>query len=299
MEAIADWLDVTFSPDSNPRDELRLFLRNIGFETDSYVHDRELWTPSDPSFRGVLISELKPNSHVRISCSGGSLAYLREISQFTNFLALLSDYPHRVTRLDAAYDVHEDAPKLLRSLRRKYPRECSLNRQRPLRCHYLTTARPDGQISGTMYVGHRSRGRVTARVYDKMLEALEKRSELISPTTRYELTFRDGLASLWDALKPTAIFWHHSGALLSPPDSPPVWVPDATEGWHYERPSVLPAVQLSRLVSDSSDLSVLLSLADELGKEGRNLLAHELLKRLGVRPRGQYFEKESTYGKAV
>lgn len=293
MDVFCDWLDVTFSPTSNPREELRLLLRNLGYITDSFATDREMWMPPDPSFRGCLISEVKNNSHARISVSGGFLHFLRHSGQLQNFLALMSDYPHRVTRLDAAVDVFEDAPKILRSLRRKYPRSCHLNRQRSTRCHYLLSSRDDGQLSGTMYVGHRSRARVTARVYDKSLEALEKRSELLPPTTRYELTFRDGLASLWDALNPSGIFWAHATALLSPPAVVPEWIPDRDGGWSYQRPSVLPAVQLRDLVSFSSDLNKMLSLADELGLEGKNLLMHELAKRVGVSHAGHYFERIS------
>jgi len=291
MQAIADWLDVTFSPTSNPRAELRLFLGNLGFTCQDYSTFREVWFP--PNARGALVSELKQNSFARVSASGGALQSLRDLYEFKNFLALLSDNPHRVTRLDAAYDVHRDAAAVLSDLSAKYPRELSLSRQRAMRCHYLLSARADGLRSGTMYVGHRSQARVTARVYDKALEALEKRGEYLPPTTRYEITFKREIASLWDALDPTPIFWAHASALLPVPGDAPAWTPDIGEGWSYSRPEVLPAVRMARTVSESSDLTMLLELADALGKEGRNSLMHLLAKRIGVEHKGHYFAKVS------
>ena len=291
MTVIADWLDVTYSPESNPRDEIRLFLGNLGYSCQDYSSDREMWKHGE--FDGILISQLKSGSFARLSASGGVLSHLREIGHFKNYLALLSDYPHRVTRLDAAHDVYKDAPRILADLESRYPREVSLNRQRLLRCHYLMSTRSDGLRSGTMYAGHRSKARVTARVYDKALEGFEKRGELHSPRTRYELTFRDGIADLWDALEPAPIFWAHSSSLLPVPADAPEWSPSDSGGWSYKRPEVLPAVRLARQVSDSSDLSMLIDLADRLGPEGRNTLMHAIANRLGVSHKGAYFSKAS------
>jgi len=291
MNAHADWLDITSSPDDHVRGELRMFLGNLGFNCHDYTSDSETWMPSDGVY-GVLRSELKP-SHARISASGQILQHLRDLGQFDNYLALLSTTPYRVTRLDAAYDVPTDASVRIADILRRFPREISLGRQRPLRVHSLLSTRLDGLKSGTVYFGHRSRARVTARVYDKALEQFEKRNLVIPPSTRYEITFRDGISSLRDAYDPTAIFWAHVGTLLPVPSSAPVWTPNDSLGWSYARPSVLPVDVLKRRVASSGDLSVLALLADELGDEGRNLLVHLILQNLGVVHKGQYYKSDA------
>jgi hypothetical protein len=289
MTVICDWLDVTYSPDSHPRQELRLFLGALGYTCSDYSTSREVWTHVDVS-HGTLISQEKDGSFCRISASGGILHHLRSTGYLTDYLAMLHERPHRVTRLDAAHDVSRDASAVLSELKARYPREVSLNRQRPIRCHFLMSARLDGLQSGTMYAGHRSKARVTGRVYDKALEAYEKRQEVLPPTTRYELTFKDGIASLWDALRPSSIFWAHAGNLIDLPDDAPAWEPSHDPGWTYKRPEQLPAVRLARAVSDSSDLTMMLELADSLGVHGRNTLMHALAKRVGVEHSGLYFK---------
>lgn len=292
MKAHADWLDVTYSPeDSHQRDELRLFLGNLGFNCHDYTSDTETWVPSDGSY-GTLRSEVK-STHVRISTSGQILSLLRDIGQFDNFLALLSTAPYRVTRLDAAYDVPTDAALRIADILRRFPREMSLNRQRPLRVHSLLSARLDGLPSGTVYFGHRSDARVTARVYDKALEQFEKRNLVIPPTTRYELTFKRGHASLRDAHDPTAIFWAHIGSLLTPPSGVPEWLPSDSLGWEYVRPSPLPFERLKRRVESSDEIRILMAFADELGPHGRNTLVHMLLQRLEVEHKGQHYQAQT------
>lgn len=289
MTVIADWLSVTFHPERNPADELKYLLCNLGFQFSSLSPTALQY--SHPDYRGTLQVRLNDDFSL-VSASGQILQCLRDLDAFKSYLCLLSENPHRVTRLDAAYDVHEDAADVLRRLQRKYPREVSLNRQRALRCHYMLSTRLDGRKSGTLYVGHRSRSRVTGRVYDKSLEALEKRSELLPDTSRYELTFNDGVASLWDALSPSGIFWAHAGALLPVPADAPLWEPSTIDvSWSYTRPEPLPSVQLSNLVSQSADLAQLLVLADGLGAEGVNSLMHLLAQRCGVEHKGHYFRK--------
>mgnify|MGYP005990766247 CR=1 FL=1 len=288
MSVHADWLDVTYSPDNHVRSELRLFLSNLGFNCQGYETDSESWSPSDGGY-GVLRSDIK-HSHARISASGQILARFREIGHFDNYLALLSTSPYRITRLDAAYDLETDAAFRIAEILRKFPREMSLSRQRPLRVHSLLSARLDGLQSGTVYFGHRSDARVTARVYDKALEQFEKLNVVIPPLTRYELTFRRGLASLRDAHNPEPIFWAHIGQLLSVPSDAPEWLPSDSLGWDYVRPSLLPAEALKRRVSFSSEIEMMLKDADSLGSEGRNYLAHLILRRIGVEHREKYYQ---------
>lgn len=289
ISAHADWLDVTYSPDDNPRDELRLFLGNLGFTCLDLGSPSERWSPSSG---GVLLSELK-SRFARVSASGQILSCLRDLSQYDNYLALLASSPYNVSRLDAAHDVFTDASPVISSFLKSYPREFPLSRQRPLRVKSFLETRLDGLISGTVYLGHRSRSRVTAKIYDKSLEQFERLGLVIPETTRYELTFRDGLASLRDAHNPTAIFWAHAVGLLQRVSGLPAWSPCSDLGWSYHRPPLLPFERLDRLVSTSDDLKMMLSLADDLGVSGRNALAHLLMQALQLEHKGDFYPSAS------
>jgi len=291
MQAFADWLDVTYSPIDNPRAELRLFLGGLGYTCADYTTSRERWSHDDTY--GCLFSELKEGSHARLSASGSILDHLRSIGQFENYLSLLSLSPYRITRLDGAVDFLKDAAPILKRLASRFPRDISLGRQRSLRTQFLFSTRIDGLLSGTMYSGHRSKARVTARVYDKSLEALEKRNLILPPTTRCELTFREGIATLRDALDPTSIFWSHAFNLFTAPAGLVPWVEGAADDycWSYSRPEVLPAVALDKRVAFSSEIAMMIELADKLGAEGRNHLMHKLCQRLGVEHKGTYFSR--------
>lgn len=285
ISAHADWLDVTYSPEDNPRDELRSFLGSLGYSCVDYDSPSERW--SSPS-GGVLLSELK-SRFARVSASGQILSHLRETSQYDNYLALLASCPLRVSRLDAAHDVLTDASLVISSFLKANPREFSLSRQRPLRVKSFLCARLDGLTSGTVYLGHRSKSRVTAKIYDKSLEQFERLGLVIPPTTRYELTFRDGLASLRDAHNPTAIFWAHTGTLLYRPPSVPEWSPCTELGWSYHLPPITNYERLNRLVSHSDDIKMMLAAADALGSSGRNTLAHLILQKLELIHKGDFY----------
>lgn len=289
ISAHADWLDVTYSPESHPLDELSRLLGDQGFSFRELDPSVSSWSPPPPS-SGVLRCERK-SGHVRISASGGVLSHLRGLSQFDNYLALLASHPHRVTRLDAAHDVLTDASPVLRRFLKANPREFSLSRQRPLRVKSFLCARLDGLTSGTVYLGHRTRSRVTAKIYDKSLEQFERLGLVMPDTTRYELTFRDGLASLRDAHDPTGIFWAHTGSLLDRPSGLPEWSPCSDLGWSYCRPPLLSYDRLKRLVSNSSELDMMLIHADNLGESGRNALAHLLMQKLELLHKGDFYSQ--------
>jgi hypothetical protein len=291
-----DWLDVTFSPDDNPSELLRDFVSLHNFvPLPSKVDDQQTYKHCSPltlsTGDGVLHVSTKYRAY-RISASGSVLATMRSEGIFNQFLTLLSSCPYRVTRLDAAIDVNVDASTVLDVLDTKYPRGVCLSRQRPLSTKMLTARRLDGKRSGTWYAGHRSKARVTARVYDKSLELFERTGvQLVDMFTRYELTFREGAANLNDAYDPSSIFWAHADALLPVPASAPPWHPSEVLSWVSERIEVLPADALLRRVANSNELAVLEDLADQIGVEGINFLLHTIAKRFNVDTKGHYFSK--------
>lgn len=294
----ADWLDVTYSPNDNPHDLLVDFLTTHNFQPQP-AKDGTLSV-----YRHICPETLNPSSGVlqistkyrayRISASGDVLATIRALGAYNQYFTVLASSPYRVTRLDAAYDVAVDAATVLAKLDAKYPHSVSLSRQRALPTKMLTSRRVDGLRSGTWYAGHRSKARVTARVYDKTLEIFDRTNALYAEhSTRYELTFREGIANLSDAYSPSAIFWAHVSSILTVPSDAPVWSPSDTPAWVSESVEVLPYEALLRRVSSSADLNAMLELADRMGPEGRNTFLHMLAKRIGVQTTGQHFSMAS------
>jgi hypothetical protein len=179
------------------------------------------------------------------------------------YLSALTEAPHTVTRLDAAHDVLTDAAPVIAKLRKRFPRECCLSRK-ALKTKSILSTREDGQESGTWYVGHRSRGRVTARVYDKQLEMLERHNVPIPPMVRYELTFKADVGpTLRDAAEPERIFWAYaSPVLLKRPENIPEWSNGWGVGWHYVKPDIALAGLLKARIESSADIKAILKLAD-------------------------------------
>lgn len=278
-DAICDWLDVTYGPTDCPYPDLNLFLLGLEFTATRDRAGGVLYAP--PIGRGV-IKVLHSSRFAKISFSGGVCAYLRSICQFEPALGVLCSSPHKVTRLDAAMDYPVDAADVICHLLRRYPSgEVSLMRK-TMALTRFTSVRTDGRESGTLYVGYRSAARFTARVYDKSLEALEKRAELLPATTRFEVTARkDAGATLRDAALPNSLFWHIAApALLNRPEGIPVWSPNTDFHWSSTKREFDPAMVLQRRIDASAEIDSLISVADALGDSGRKYLLHLLSKRV-------------------
>jgi len=292
----ADWLDVTYSPDHNPAELLEEFLIAHNFvplpaTVPNQTSYQYIDAASLTACQGVLQISTKHRAY-RISASGGVLSTIRKIGAWNQYFTMLSSCPYRITRLDAALDVFEDASAVLAALDLKYPREVSLSRQRSLPTKMLTARRIDGARSGTWYAGHRSRARVTARIYDKTLEVFDRTGiPLLDLITRYEFTFREGVANLNDAYNPASIFYAHCTAVVSPPVDAPVWTPSDVPAWVSEPVEVLPYEALLRRVSSSLDLRSMESLADRVGTEGRAVLLHLICKVYGIDSTGIRFKR--------
>lgn len=272
-----DWLDVTYSPTDFPYRELTRFLNDADGRCSFSDSSSESWELGD----GVLKLEQRAR-FARVSASGSVLSYLRAKSLFHNYLWLLADSPHRVTRCDVALDLPIDGAKVVRSLRRRYPQECKLTRK-PQRTKSILQARAsDGVQTGTFYIGHRGKGKVTARVYDKAHEAFENRKQDLPPTTRFEITVgKDMYPSLKDAGSPEAMFWHFAApSLLKRPSGVPEWVPCEVANWTMPQTLIAPAEVLKRRVENSADLSALLVLAEQVGPGGYDYLLTLLDKRV-------------------
>jgi hypothetical protein len=280
MKAKCDWLSLTYSPEDSVLEDVKAELLQAGATLEPYSTDKKM-TLRVPSF-GTVHLDARPGFH-SVNFSGTILEYLRITGRYHSMLSLLSNCPHKVTRLDAAYDVNVDAADVLAALIAASPSGTATLTRKAMPLKEFMGVRSDGRRSGTLYYGYKTKARVTARVYDKTQEALEKRNELLPPTTRYEITIRDGIATLNDAFDPTAIFWHYAVPVLLPPPAaaPPQWVPCGDMlGWNYDKPEVLPMDVLKRHISNN--MPTLVELADSVGPYGRETALYVLAKHLGL-----------------
>jgi hypothetical protein len=280
-----DWLDVTFPTDSPLGGAVSDLL--AGHQCSSRrLSDSVLEFRLPCAEWGNIQLGDSSRGWSRLSASGGSCEALRHVSAFAEYLSLIGSYPHTVTRLDACMDVPLPAPPVISALVSQYPADSLVYLTRKgVRPDYYLKPTPDGGYTGTFYAGPlRSRGLiVTARVYDKSRERLDRVGEDIGPRTRYEVVCRKGSrVTLRDAYDPFPLFWHFAApALLPLPDGVPAWAPFVGDLW---APGARPVDDYQRLrsrVESSVDLDLLAALADKV-TGGRLELLRLLRNRLGL-----------------
>ena len=277
----ADFLSVTFNPDHFDVGNLRLLLLGCGYEHLDSSSSLILFNrPNDP-LSGLIRVEAKFN-HVRISASGKALAYLRKLQQYENYLLHLSEFPHRITRLDTTMDSPRDFPSICRSISRHYPDDRVCLSRKATKITYNLSKRDDGLRSGSLYMGN-TRDKLQIIIYDKALEMLDKLGLSMPPTSRYEMRFNSSFnLTLRDALDPTELFWSYSDmVLLKKPSSVPERTPTGDlDGWSRDNCPALPFSKLSDYIDHSAALDSMITLADALGSSGRTILERLLIQRL-------------------
>lgn len=282
MAVFCDWLDVTYAPGDLPLFDLNVFLLDAGFVVDccDAGAGKRIYKPLEGF--GALVVQ-RSTRFGRVSASGSVLELLRASGRFLEYLSLLGDRPHKVTRLDAALDLDCNGGAFVRSMHERYPSTVALGRK-ALATTVMLQAGHDGRQTGTWYAGHRSAARVSARVYDKAWEIYCRTGAVVDQRARVEITFRkDFGATLRDAAEPTALFWGAaSPAILEAPEVVPMRLETET-GWDaVPRPVLEPAAVLARRIECSPELEALADIADSLGPQGRVHMARLLLRRLGV-----------------
>lgn len=267
-----DWLDVTFAAGTAPLPELGVFFAGLEFEAMD-TRDTRVMRFRRPGGGYGMAEFLQTGSWDRVSVSGAICVALREASAWVEFLTVLAEVPHTITRLDAALDLPVDGADLVAAMRERYPETVNFGRK-ALQTTLLLQTRPDGRETGTWYGGRLQKAKVSARVYDKAWEALCNRGEELLPTGRVELTFRKGYgATLRDAAYPAGIFWEAaSPVILTAPEGVPVRVHIDDYGWKSPPRTFDPALVLRRRVEALAELQVLALVADELGVNGRRFL---------------------------
>lgn len=273
---IIDYLSVTMTEESHAAviEEITPILAHIGV-VSAFQGVYKL------SSGGALKTGPTRGSVYHVSASGDMLSALRAENLYQNYLSVLSEVPHRITRMDVALDVHCDAPKALKRLtKRAYAGDIKLTRNRVdprTQVQKVLGLNREGRETGTLYLGPKKPQIAKCRVYDKRQERWNRVGLDIPPTLRYELQLgRKSNCSLRDAWEPDPVFWHFMQDLLPAPSGVPEWVPYG-EGFKLP-PSValLPAEALKRLLESSDVTDRLLSLSDRIGPQGFEYLVRLL-----------------------
>lgn len=285
MDAFCDWLDVTFAPDNCPFPDINQLLLALDYRVTRDTSGTCMYLPPKPA-RGVVRIEHR-SRYARISASGGVCSHLRDIGAWEDYLHHLATAPHKVTRCDVSLDLATDGADSVAVIQSRYPNGTAALTRKTLKLDYWLAVRPDGRYTGTVTLGYRSTARFKAKIYDKAWEALQKRGELMPPTTRFEMTAcKDSGATLRDAAMPDALFWHIACPAIfqTPPEGIPMWEPNAD--YHYvAKPRVFDAAEtMRRRVEHSAELEAFTMLADSMGASGRSYLLHLIKKHLEAKP---------------
>lgn len=279
LPVIVDALDVTFSPSDFPYPALNALFLATGFKPlSSPAGGTPLYRT--PCGRGTIKLDQRARFS-RASCSGAACHHLRKTEAWLEYLQILAESPHSVTRLDIALDLSLDGADLIDSMRRMHSSGSVSLGRKAIKTSVILSVRDDGRESGTWYAGYGSSAKATAKVYDKALQMLQRFGEVIPPRGRVEVTAWKGYgATLRDAAMPTALFWHiASPALLQAPEGIPMWQPDTDGGWQSKRREFVPAQILRNRVENSGELDALIDLASTF-QGGLEYLRHLLNQRL-------------------
>ena len=276
-EVITDYLVVTVPSGAISTFSLAEYFVDILGHTIREEGPKTLYFTQD----GGALTHIATKKFDRIAASGRILHHFRALGIFRDYLALLSDHPHNVTRLDLALDVPVNPADVLPGLYELHKAGYSFGRKA---VPAAWTKKPglDGRDSGCLYFGHRTKHKVCAAIYDKALEAHEERGEVLPQCLRYEFRFaREVEASLRDAAHPEPLFYHvASPDFLARPAWVPEWSPGA-EAWKAPpRGDRLPAERAEALVESCADLRALARYAAEIGPEGVPWVLRLIRKKL-------------------
>lgn len=264
-EVFSDYLVVTVPPGAVSTLDVAGYFSGILGHSIREEGPKTLYFTQD----GGALTHTSTKKFDRISASGRILHHFRAMGIFRDYLALIADHPHNVTRLDVAMDVPVNPADVLPALYERFKAGYAFGRKA---VPAAWTKKPglDGRDSGCLYFGHRSQHKVCAAIYDKALEAHEERGEVLPQCLRYEFRFaREAEPSLRDAAHPEALFYHVAAPdFLIRPSWVPPWAPGAERWVSPPRHERLPAEKAEALVDSCVDLKVLARYAAEIGPEG-------------------------------
>lgn len=272
-----DWLDMTFPDDAVNVSDFSDWFVMRGFTLDDRASRNGSATLRNDSVGydsgGVVKIDIR-RTVLRLSVSGSSLNYLRSKKMFDDFLFMVSEFPHHITRIDVAKDVDVLGWKRIHDLNASYPETAALT-SRSLKTKRFLSHGVDGRSTGTFYIGHRSKADVTARAYDKAHQIWETTGFSVGKNWfRYEIVVRSkrdrDCPSLRDVSEPTSLFYKYaSPVFMRIPSDVGEWVPNSSYNFTPRvLDELLPAEKLKRCVSDSYYMSMVKRFAVEMGPSG-------------------------------
>lgn len=240
-------------------------FNSASLELQHQDEGREIWaTPRDTGI--VRLQRHAKARVVSVYASGAALGRLRFAKLFGQYLHVLAQRPHKVTRLDASADVACDAPPVVVDVRdRGRAGLVSLTRKAvaPASVEFWERLRPDGRISGSVYLAKTAD--VSLLVYDKRLERFDNSArewDGLDERVRFELRVRNGQPTLADAYAPAPLFFQHMAPSVVPRPADVPSRPHNGFGFSVERGvPALPAARLQARVESSTDLGELCLLA--------------------------------------
>jgi hypothetical protein len=221
-EPFADWLSISFAPTHSPYLALDSFFSQLGV-----IEHKEDLNINLYRFLGggTCFLSLKKGYH-NFMFSGSLISVIQELGFMNEFVSLLSENPHNITRLDVAYDFALPFPLYYEKLKKLYPKGLvNVRGHERKSLAILGYCSRSKALSGTYYFQAKDyKGSIGIRVYDKSKEVFDRTGEVIPITTRIEITLKRG-ASLIDFVSPSAAFWHHlPPCLLKVPENVPPFV---------------------------------------------------------------------------
>jgi hypothetical protein len=221
-----------------------------------------------------------------VSASGSALSSLRAGGMLGEYVALLSDFPHRVTMLHATQDYHVASPSaaVLAVKASASAGALALTRKgiQPSHTRSLLQVGVEGTDTGTVYLGNRQNADVWAKVYDKRQERLDRGYADPGPLVRVEVAVQSDVgATLRDALDPVDLFFHFAGrTLVDVPASARPWVSHGSGFVVPPKVERLPFQRMENILSMSADIQKLVEVAREAyGSKAGDVLGRHMKRR--------------------
>ena len=280
--AFCDYLGCSFPPKDSPFVPLERILSELGgYRADK--GDNPLWR--FPEITGTVKYQ-ETSRFAFVGISGAVCALLRATEgAWLEMLSTVGSGPHKVTGMHLAVDLPVAGADYVLPLKAKYPATVKLTRK-SVRTRVMTEQGPDGRETGTFFAGDRKVNKVSAIVYDKALEAMNKRAEYLPPTTRVEVRLKGDCVApgqgmtLRDAVICDPAFYHYaSPSLLHRPPEVPQWIPGEDLNWESDWTPVDPLVRLERILWAFPEMARWVELADST-PGGRAFLLRQIAMRV-------------------
>ena len=278
---IADYLNVTV-----PAHREYSVLRDLGDIAGLCGSSRESPELFIAPGGGTLKIRQQRSTWLNLSFSGAFLDRVRGCGLLSEALHSIGSDEHRVTRLDVAHDLFVESPPILRKLLAKGRRGSLRLSRKALKGKHVTFVdrsplyETKHSRTGTVYLGSRKSHEVSARIYDKRNERIDRGFDDPGPVTRYELTVSGKLRpSLRDVFEPAPVFWNFMADILPKPHHSSPWVPAGDDLRLDPLPIRDPEEVLAAKVADSPEVEHLLDLARRIGPGGLDTLVQHLRLR--------------------